>query len=193
MPNISFSVAHFSSCPQSFPASGSFPMNWLFASGGQSTGASASASVLPMNIQGRFPLGLTGLISLLSKGLSIVFSNTIVQKHQFFGAQSSCSTSFLGQSRQSPRNNRNGFSHSSGDWRSAMKVLVDNAPFKTLGQGGRPLQVPGSSGGLRPREAKVQTVSICTRMSSLCVCVQDNYDLEFRAHSTSGLPQWLKW
>ena len=103
------------------------------------------------------------------------------------------STSFLGQSRQSPRNNRNGFSHSSGDWRSAMKVLVDNAPFKTLGQGGRPLQVPGSSGGLRPREAKVQTVSICTRMSSLCVCVQDNYDLEFRAHSTSGLPQWLKW
>ena len=79
---------HFS-CPQSFPASESFPMSRLFASRGQSTGASASASALPMNIQGRFPLGLTGWISLLSKRLSRVFSNTTVQKHQFFGAQSS--------------------------------------------------------------------------------------------------------
>ena len=79
----------FSSCLQSFPASGSFLMSWLFASGGQSIGASASASVLPMNIQGWFPLELTGWISLQSKGLSRVFSKTPVQKHQFFGAQPS--------------------------------------------------------------------------------------------------------
>ena len=77
----------FSSCPQSFPASGSFPINQLFMSGGQSSGASASASVLPMNIQRWFPLGLTDLIPLLSKGLSRVFSSTTVQKHQFFDAQ----------------------------------------------------------------------------------------------------------
>ena len=70
---ISSSVAPFSSCPQSFPASGSFSMSWLFASGNQSTRASASASVLPMTIQDRFPLGWTGLISLLFKGLSRVF------------------------------------------------------------------------------------------------------------------------
>ena len=68
----------FSSCPQSFPASGSFPMSWPFASGGQSTGVSASASVFPINIQGQLPLGLTGLISLQSKGLSRVFSSTRV-------------------------------------------------------------------------------------------------------------------
>ena len=84
-PTISSSVAPFSSYSQSFPASGSFPVTWLFKSGGQSIGASASAPVLPMNIQGWFPLGLTGLISLLSKGLSRVFSNTTVQKHQFLG------------------------------------------------------------------------------------------------------------
>ena len=71
-------------CLQSFPASGSFPVSWLFASGGQTTGV--SASVLPVNIQGLFPLGLTGLISLQSKGLSRVFSNTTVQKQQFFSA-----------------------------------------------------------------------------------------------------------
>ena len=76
----------FSSCPQSFPSSGSFPENQLFASGGQSIGASASASVLPMNFKGWFPLGLTGLMSLLSKGLSRVFSSTI-WKHQVFCAQ----------------------------------------------------------------------------------------------------------
>ena len=86
-PTISSSVVPFSSCLQSFPASGSFPMSWLFTSGGQSIGA--SASVLPMNIQGWFPLGLTGLISLLSKGCSRVFSNTTVWKHQFFSSQSS--------------------------------------------------------------------------------------------------------
>ena len=80
--NISSSVTLFSSCPLSFPASASFPMNSLLASGGQSIGA--SASVLPMNIQGWFPLGLTGLISLLSKGLSRVFFSTVVQKHHFF-------------------------------------------------------------------------------------------------------------
>ena len=76
-------TAVFFSCLQSFPASGSFPMSRLFASGGQSIGALASASILPMNIQDWFPLGLTGLISLQSKGLSRVFSNTTVQKHQF--------------------------------------------------------------------------------------------------------------
>ena len=84
---ISSSVIPFSFCLQSFPVSGSFPMSQFFASGGQSIGVSASASVLPMNIHDSFPLGLTGLISLLSKGLSRVFSNTIVQKHQFFCAQ----------------------------------------------------------------------------------------------------------
>ena len=85
-PTISSSVVPFSSCLHSFPASGSFLMRWLFASGGPSFGASISAPVLPMNIQGWFPLELTGLISLQSKGLSGVFSNTTVQKHQFFGA-----------------------------------------------------------------------------------------------------------
>ena len=72
-------------CLQSFPASGSFSMSWFFASGGQSIGASASVSILPMNIQGWFPLRLTGLISLLSKALSRVFSSTTVWKHLFFG------------------------------------------------------------------------------------------------------------
>ena len=86
-PTISSSVVPFSSCLQSFSESGSFPMSRFFASGGQSTGVSASVSVLPMNIQGWFPPGLTGLISLLSKSLSRVFSSTTVQKHQFFGAQ----------------------------------------------------------------------------------------------------------
>ena len=86
-PTISYSVGPFSSCLQSFPASGSFLMSRLFTSSGQSIGASALASVLPMNIQDWFPLGSSGLISLLSKGLSRVFSNTTVQKHQFFGAQ----------------------------------------------------------------------------------------------------------
>ena len=86
-PTISSSVIPFSSCTQSFPASGSFQMSQLFASGSQSIGVSASASVLPMNTQDRSPLGWTGWISLQSKGLSGVFSNTTVQKHQFFCAQ----------------------------------------------------------------------------------------------------------
>ena len=86
-PTISSSAVPFSSCLQSFPASGSFPVSQFFGSGGQSIGASASTSVLPVNIPGWFPLGLTDLISLQSKGLSRVFSNTTVQKHQFFGTQ----------------------------------------------------------------------------------------------------------
>ena len=85
--NILSSVVPFSSHLQSFPASGSSPMSQFFASGGQSIGVSASASVLPKNIQDWFPWGWTGWISLQSKGLSRVFSNTTVQKHQCFGAQ----------------------------------------------------------------------------------------------------------
>ena len=81
---VSSSTVPFSSCLQSFPASGSFQMSQFFTSGGQSIGASASASVLPMNTQDWLPLGWTGWISLKSKGLSRVFSNTKVQKHQFF-------------------------------------------------------------------------------------------------------------
>ena len=86
-PIISSSVVPFSSCLQSFPASGSFPVSQLFESGGQSIGVSASISVLPMNTQDWSPLGWTGWISLQSKGLSRVFSNTAVQKHHFFGTQ----------------------------------------------------------------------------------------------------------
>ena len=82
--SISSSVVPFSSCLQSFPASGSFQVSQLFASGGQSTGVSASTSVMPMNTQGWFPLGLTSLISLQSKGLSRVFSSNTVQMYQFF-------------------------------------------------------------------------------------------------------------
>ena len=86
-PAISSSVIPFSSCPQPLPASGSFPMSQLFASGSQSIGVSASTSVLPMNTKDWSPLGWTGWISLQSKRLSRVFSSTTVQKHQFFGAQ----------------------------------------------------------------------------------------------------------
>ena len=86
-PTISSSVIPFSSHPQSFPASGSFPMGQFFTSGGQSTGVSASASVLPMDFQSWFPLGLTGLISLQSKGLPWVFSSKTIWKDQFFSAQ----------------------------------------------------------------------------------------------------------
>ena len=86
-PTISFSVIPFSSCFQSFPASESFHMSQFFASGGQSIGVSASTSVFPVNIQDLFPLGWTVWISLQSKGLSRVFSNTTTKKHQFFGTQ----------------------------------------------------------------------------------------------------------
>ena len=88
-PTISSSVIPFSSRLQSFPVSGSFQMSQHFSSGGQSIGPSASASVIPMNIQDWFPLGITSLISMLSNGLSRVLSNTTVQKHQFFSAQPS--------------------------------------------------------------------------------------------------------
>ena len=87
MPSISSSVTPFSSCPQSLPASGSFPMSQLFAWGSQRIGISASTSVLPMNTQDWSALGRTGWISLQSKGLSRVFPNTTVQKYQFFGTQ----------------------------------------------------------------------------------------------------------
>ena len=86
-PAIPSSVILFSSCPQSLPASGSFPMNQLFAWGGQSTGVSALASVFPMNTQDWSPLEWTSWISFQSKGLSRVFSSTTVQKHQFFGSR----------------------------------------------------------------------------------------------------------
>ena len=86
-PAISSSVVPFSSCPHSLPASGSFPMTQFFVWGDQSTGVSASASVLPMNTQDWSLLRWTSCISLQSKGLSRVFSNTTLQKHQFFGAQ----------------------------------------------------------------------------------------------------------
>ena len=88
-PTISSSVVSFFSCPQSSPASGSFQMSQFFTSGGQSIGGSTSISVLPINIQGGFPLGSPGLISLLSKGLWRVLSSTRVQKHLFFSAQPS--------------------------------------------------------------------------------------------------------
>ena len=93
-PTISSCVVPFSYCPQSFPASGSFPMSQLFASGGQNIGVSASTSVLPMNTQDWSPLGWTSWISLQSKGLSRVFSNITVQKHQFFRAQLFYSVTF---------------------------------------------------------------------------------------------------
>ena len=86
-PTISSSVIPFPSCLQFFPASGSFQMSQFFASGGQSIGVSATASILPMNIQDGFPLGWAGWISLKFKGLSRVFSNTTAQKYQFFSAQ----------------------------------------------------------------------------------------------------------
>ena len=95
-PTISSSVAPFSSCPQSFPASGSFLMSWLFVSGSQHIAASPLASFLPMNNQGEFPIGLTCLISLQSKGLSRVFSSNTIWKHQFFSTQPSlCSNSHI--------------------------------------------------------------------------------------------------
>ena len=94
-PAISSSVVPFSSCPQSLPASGSFPMSQLLAWGSQSTGVSALASVLPKNTQDWSPLEWTGWISLQSKGLSRIFSNTTVQNHQFFGAQLSSVTEHI--------------------------------------------------------------------------------------------------
>ena len=94
-PTVSSSFVPFSSSLHSFPSLGSFQMSQFFTSGSQRIGASASASVLPMNIQGWFPLGLTRLISLQFKGLSRIFSNTTVQKYQFFGTQPSLWSNFL--------------------------------------------------------------------------------------------------
>ena len=99
-PTISSSVVPFSSHPQSFPASGSFQMSQLFASGGQSVGVSASISVPPMNTQDWSPLGWIDWISLQSKGLSRVFSNTTVQKHQFFSAQSHIEVCYISYIRK---------------------------------------------------------------------------------------------
>ena len=99
-PTISSSVIPFSSCLQSFPALGSFPVSQFFTSGGQTIGVSASASVLPMNIQNWFPLELADLVSLQSKGLSRVFSSTTVQKHQFFTTQPSLYFIFLFYGRE---------------------------------------------------------------------------------------------
>ena len=94
IPTISSSIVPFSFCLQSYPALRSFPLSQFFISGGQSIGVSVSASVLPMNIQDWFPLGWTGWISMQAKGLSRVFSNTTVQKHQFFGTQFSSQSNF---------------------------------------------------------------------------------------------------
>ena len=94
-PTISFPVVPFSFSLQSFPTSGDFPVSQFFTSGGQSIGVSASASVLPVNIQDWFPLGLTSWISLQSKGLSRIFSNTTVQKHQFFRSKEQASFNFM--------------------------------------------------------------------------------------------------
>jgi len=104
-PTISSSVVPFSSYLQSFPASESFPVSQFFVSGGQSIGASASASILPMNVQGSLPLGLTGLISLLSKGPWRSFSSTTVWKHQFFHTQNTeySDSMFLYISKWSPQ------------------------------------------------------------------------------------------
>ena len=93
-PTVSYSVVPFSSCPQSCPASGSFPLSWLFTSGGLSIKASVSTLVLPMNNHCWFSLGLTGLISLQFRGLSRVFSSTTVWMYQFFGTQSSLWSNF---------------------------------------------------------------------------------------------------
>ena len=101
-PTISSFFALFFSCPQSFPASGSFPVSQLFTSCGQSIGASASASVFPVNIQGWFPLVLTGLISLLSKGLSRVFCSTTIWKHQFLAIENPTTSEQDGSSATTP-------------------------------------------------------------------------------------------
>ena len=110
-PAISSSVVPFSSWPQSFPASESFPMSQLFAWGDQSIGVSALASVLPMNTQDWSPLEWTGWISLQSKGLSRVFSNTTVQKHQIFGTQLSSLSNELASNKNDNRGEREVWTH----------------------------------------------------------------------------------
>ena len=118
-PAISSSVVPFSSCPQLLPVPGPFPMSQLFSWGGQSIGVSASASVLPVNTQDLSPLGCTGWISLQSKGLSRVFSNTTVQKHQFFGAQFSSQSN----SHQRQGGSKEPLDESErGEWKSWLKT-----------------------------------------------------------------------
>ena len=130
--NISFSVIPFFSCPQSFPASGSFPMSWLFISGGQSIGASPSASLLPMNIQGWLSLGLTGLISFLSKRLSRVFSSTTIWKHQFFSSKSSLWSNFhYGVSYYFQMYNTLSLAYSNYKYLSEHKCLDNKDQYKT--------------------------------------------------------------
>ena len=141
-PTISSSVVPFSSHLQSFPASGSFPVSQFFASGGQSVGASASAAVLPMNIQDWFPLGLTGMNSLQSRGLLKVFSNTTAQKPQFFranfplgfpdssvGKKSSCNSGDPGSIPGSGRSAGEGLGYRfQYSWASFVAQLVKNLP-----------------------------------------------------------------
>ena len=124
-PTISSSVIPNSSCPLSFPASGSFQMSQPFASGGQSIGVSASTSILPMNIQDWSPLGWNGWTSLQSKGLSRVFSNTTVQKHQFFSAQ----LSFHGVAKSRTRLSDFTFFHF-----SAFFIVQLSHPYMTTGK-----------------------------------------------------------
>ena len=127
--NISSSDAIFSSCPRSFPTSASFPVSQFFASGGPSTGASASASVLPVNIQGWFPLGLTGLISLLSKGLSRVFSSTI---HSVFAHLKNCGCLL----HTSPYAHRGEEATLSRHWLGLMLLKRDSCQLKGFQLGG---------------------------------------------------------
>ena len=119
---ISSSASPFSFCLQSFPASGSFSMSRLFISGGQSIGVLVSASVLSRNIQGWFPLVLTGLISLLSKRFSRVFSNTAVQNHQFFGTQLSLWSNSHVQTKWLPEKN-NSFGYKDFCWQSDVSAF----------------------------------------------------------------------
>ena len=128
-PTISSSVVPFSSCPQSFPASRSFQLSQLFTSGGQSIGVSASTSVLPMNTQNWSPLGWTGWISLQSKGLSRVFSNITVQKHQFFGAQLSLQSNSHIHTWPLPRLNQQEIEIMNNPITSTeIKILIKNLP-----------------------------------------------------------------
>ena len=127
-PTISSSVIPFSSCLQSFPASGSFLMGQVFASGGQSVGASASASVFPMNTQDWSPSGWTGWISLQSKGLSRVFSNTTAQEHQFFGIQPSLWSSTYIHGLNSP------WGCKGSDTTEPVSLSLLSHPYRTTGK-----------------------------------------------------------
>ena len=135
-PAISSSVISFFSCPQSLPTSGSFPMSQLFTWGGQSIGVSASASVLPMNTQDWSPLGWTGWISLQSKGLARVFSNTTVQKHQFLNVQLSSQENVGSHQRKIPyiRGQRRSPSKSVGGAKSCLELNTIPTPVFLPGE-----------------------------------------------------------